>query len=88
MLTKEDLQAISELINGAVSASEERMIAQIAASENRVMAYIESDVKKEIRQIADTQKEAAKIMGCSPDYLRELGIRGLTTCEQLARLFA
>ena len=35
-----------------------------------------------------TQKEAAKIMGCSPDYLRELGIRGLTTCEQLARLFA
>ena len=21
-----------------------------------------------------TQKEAAKIMGCSPDYLRELGI--------------
>lgn len=42
MLTKEDLQAISELINGAVSASEERMIAQIAASENRVMAYIES----------------------------------------------
>lgn len=37
MLTKEDLQAISELINGAVSASEERMIAQIAASENRVV---------------------------------------------------
>ena len=36
-----------------------------------------------------TQKEAAKIMGCSPDYLRELGIRrGGTTCEQLARLFA
>ena len=35
-----------------------------------------------------TQKEAAKIMGCSPEYLRELGIRGLTTCEQLARLFA
>lgn len=42
MLTKEDLQAISELINGAVSASE-----------NRIMAYIESDVKKEIRQIAE-----------------------------------
>ena len=47
MLTKEDLQAISELINGAVSASEERMIAQIAASENRVMAYIEKEKKKE-----------------------------------------
>ena len=40
MLTKEDLQAISELINGAVSASE-----------NRIMAYIESDVKKEIRRL-------------------------------------
>ena len=62
MLTKEDLQAISELINGAVSASEARMIAQIAASENRVMAYIESDVKKEIRQIADGHKQLAEKM--------------------------
>ena len=62
MLTKEDLQAISELINGAVSASEERMIAQIAASENPVMAYIESDVKKEIRQIADGHKQLAEKM--------------------------
>ena len=49
MLTKEDLQAISELINGAVSASE-----------NRIMAYIESDVKKEIRQIADGHKQLAE----------------------------
>lgn len=51
MLTKEDLQAISELINGAVSASE-----------NRIMAYIESDVKKEIRQIADGHKQLAEKM--------------------------
>lgn len=40
MLTKEDLQAISELINGAVSASE-----------NRIMAYIESDVKKRFARL-------------------------------------
>ena len=51
MLTKEDLQAISELINGAVSASE-----------NRIMVYIESDVKKEIRQIADGHKQLAEKM--------------------------
>ena len=51
MLTKEDLQAISELINGAVSASEKR-----------IMAYIESDVKKEIRQIADGHKQLAEKM--------------------------
>lgn len=51
MLTKEDLQAISELINGAVSVSE-----------NRIMAYIESDVKKEIRQIADGHKQLAEKM--------------------------
>ena len=51
MLTKEDLQAISELINGAVSASE-----------NRIMAYIERDVKKEIRQIADGHKQLAEKM--------------------------
>ena len=51
MLTKEDLQAISELINGAVSASE-----------NRIKAYIESDVKKEIRQIADGHKQLAEKM--------------------------
>ena len=51
MLTKEDLQAISELITGAVSASE-----------NRIMAYIESDVKKEIRQIADGHKQLAEKM--------------------------
>ena len=51
MLTKEDLQAISELINGAVSASE-----------TRIMAYIESDVKKEIRQIADGHKQLAEKM--------------------------
>ena len=49
MLTKEDLQALSELINGVVSASE-----------NRIMAYIESDVKKEIRQIADGHKQLAE----------------------------
>ncbi|MFR1904044.1 MAG: hypothetical protein ACLSXY_08800, partial [Veillonella sp.] len=40
-----------ELINGAVSASE-----------NRIMAYIESDVKKEIRQIADGHTQLAEKM--------------------------
>ena len=47
MLTKEDLQAIGELI----SASEER-------TKTSIMAYIENDVKKEIRQIADGHKIA------------------------------
>lgn len=60
MLTKEDLQAIGELI----SASEERMTARISESEERtktsIMAYIENDVKKEIRQIADGHKMLAE----------------------------
>lgn len=62
MLTKEDLQAIGELI----SASEERMTARISESEERtkmsIMAYIENDVKKEIRQIADGHKMLAEKM--------------------------
>lgn len=49
MLTKEDLQAIGELI----SASEER-------TKTSIMAYIENDVKKEIRQIADGHKMLAE----------------------------
>ena len=51
MLTKEDLQAIGELI----SASEER-------TKTSIMAYIENDVKKEIRQIADGHKMLAEKM--------------------------
>ena len=66
MLTKEDLQAIGELI----AASEARMTARIDStvkeSEDRtktsIMAYIESDVKKEIRQIADGHKQLAEKM--------------------------
>lgn len=51
MLTKEDLQAIGELI----AASEER-------TKTSIMAYIENDVKKEIRQIADGHKQLAEKM--------------------------
>lgn len=55
MLTKEDLQAIGELVRSEVRASEERMTARISESEERtrpsLMAYIENDVKKEIRQL-------------------------------------
>lgn len=66
MLTKEDLQAIGELI----AASEARMTARIDStvkeSEERtktsIMAYIESNVKKEIRQIADGHKQLAEKM--------------------------
>ena len=41
-LTKEDLQAIADLMD-----------VKIGASEQRLKAYIESHVEKEIRQIAD-----------------------------------
>lgn len=64
MLTKEDLQAIGELVRSEVRASEERMTARISESEERtktsIMAYIENDVKKEIRQIADGHKMLAE----------------------------
>ena len=66
MLTKEDLQAIGELVRSEVRASEERMTARISESEERtktsIMAYIENDVKKEIRQIADGHKMLAEKM--------------------------
>lgn len=66
MLTKEDLQAIGELVRSEVRASEERMTARISESEDRtktsIMAYIENDVKKEIRQIADGHKMLAEKM--------------------------
>ena len=75
MLTKEDLQAIGELVRSEVRASEERMTARISESEERmtartseseertktsIIAYIENDVKKEIRQIADGHKMLAE----------------------------
>lgn len=44
-LTKEDLQAIADLMD-----------VKIGASEQRLKAYIESHVEKEIRQIADGHK--------------------------------
>ena len=44
-LTKEDLQAIADLMD-----------VKIGASEQRLKAYIESHVEKEIRQIADGLK--------------------------------
>lgn len=57
MLTKEDLQAIAEIMDLKIQASEERMIsrmdANIQASENRMKAYIESHVEKDIKKIAE-----------------------------------
>ena len=44
-LTKEDLQAIADLMD-----------VKIGASEQRLKAYIESHVEEEIRQIADGHK--------------------------------
>ena len=44
-LTKEDLQAIADLMD-----------VKIGASEQRLKAYIESHVEKEIRQFADGHK--------------------------------
>ena len=60
MLEKEDLQAIAELINTAVAASEERMLgamdAKIERSQTSILSYIESHVEKEIKILADGHK--------------------------------
>ena len=60
MLDKQDLQAIKELIDGSVTASEARtqakldaMGAKIDATENRIMAYIESAVMPKFQILAD-----------------------------------
>lgn len=76
MLTKEDLQAIGELVRSEVRASEERMTARISESEERtktsIMAYIENDVKKEIRQIADGHKMLAEKNGPDGNQNRQI----------------
>lgn len=46
MLTKEDLQAIAEIMDSKINTA-------IQASENRMKAYIESHVEKNIKQIAE-----------------------------------
>lgn len=56
MLDEKDLQAIAQLINGAVTQSEERMTAKISQSENRLLAYIESNIEKEIKTLAEGHK--------------------------------
>lgn len=54
MLTKEDLQAIGELI----AASEER-------TKTSIMAYIENDVKKEICQMNFLTAAVPEMGNCS-----------------------
>ena len=46
MLTKEDLQAISEIMDLKINTA-------IQTSENRMKAYIESHVEKDIKKIAE-----------------------------------
>ncbi len=46
MLTKEDLQAIAEIMDLKINTA-------IQTSENRMKAYIESHVEKEIKKIAE-----------------------------------
>ena len=68
MLEEKDLQAIKELIDASitaseermtakidasVTASEERMTAKITASENRIMAYIETAVMPNFQLLAE-----------------------------------
>ena len=64
MLEEKDLQAIKELIDASVTASEERMTAKIDASEermtakidaseNRIMAYIETAVMPNFQLLAE-----------------------------------
>ena len=53
MLEKQDLQAIKELIDTSITASEERMTAKIDASENRIMAYIENAVMPNFQLLAE-----------------------------------
>ena len=60
MLDKQDLQAIKELIDGSVTASEARtqakldaMAAKIDSSENRIMAYIEGSIIPNFQLLAE-----------------------------------
>ena len=53
MLEKQDLQAIKELIDTSITASEERMTAKIDASENRIMTYIENAVMPNFKLLAE-----------------------------------
>lgn len=46
MLTKEDLQAIAEIMDLKINTA-------IQTSENRMKAYIESHVEKDIKEIAE-----------------------------------
>ena len=46
MLTKEDLQAIAEIMDLKINTA-------IQTSENRMKAYIESHVEKDIKKIAE-----------------------------------
>lgn len=53
MLDKQDLQAIKELIDESVTASEARTQAKLDAAENRIMAYIEAAVMPKFQILAD-----------------------------------
>ena len=53
MLDKQDLQAIKELVDTSVDASEKRMTERIEASENRIMAYIENAVMPNFKLLAE-----------------------------------
>lgn len=53
MLEEKDLQAIKELIDTSITASEKRTRDEIRASENRTQAYIEAAVMPKFQLLAD-----------------------------------
>ena len=53
MLEEKDLQAIKELIDTSITASEKRMTEKIDASENRTRAYIEGAIIPQLQLLAE-----------------------------------
>ncbi len=69
MLEKQDLQAIKELIDTSISASEERMTAKINASEERMTAKIEASEKRMTAKIEASEKRMTAKINASEERM-------------------
>lgn len=81
MLTKEDLQALSDMMDEKINTA-------IGNSESRMMAYIESHVETEIRQIADGHLMLAEKMDRLSGQMEEMRqdideIKGAVTAHDI-----
>lgn len=55
-LTKEDIQAIGELMDSKLEPVRKELKTELASTRMEIISYIESHVEKEIHQIADGHK--------------------------------